>query len=356
MRKSIDKIATTTFLITTLLLGLGNGSFSQDIHFSQFNMAPLAINPALAGAFNGDQRVILNYRDQWKSIGAPYKTFALSADARMLGKKLNNGALGVGLFIFNDKSGDLQMGLTQATIALSGLIKLNEHNNVSAGLQGGYAQRTINTDKMIWDSQFDGTSYNSNLPTGEKDNFDSFGFADLSTGLAWSYSSNASTISSKDEFRARAGIALFHVNRPKQKFLGSTMDKLHSKYTAHASLYIGTGTVLSLIPSVIYYRQGTLQETNLGMLFRYTITEESRFTNIIKETAVSIGGHYRFGDAIIPKLLIEYASYAIGISYDINLSPLKAATNAKGGIEISIKYVNPNPFKGRSTKSNVKFM
>ena len=52
---------------------------AQDIHFSQFWMSPLIQNPANAGG-EEDIRAILNYRDQWKSIGTPYKTFNASFD------------------------------------------------------------------------------------------------------------------------------------------------------------------------------------------------------------------------------------------------------------------------------------
>ena len=333
-----------------------NQGVAQDIHFSQHNMAPLSVNPALTGAFNGDQRVILNYRDQWKSIGTPFRTFALSADVGLMKKKWKNSSLGAGLFVFNDKAGDLDMGITQASLSLSAFIKLDEQQNFSAGLQAGYVQRSIGSVGQMWDNQFDGTGYNPSLSSGETGTFSSFGFADVSAGLAWSYSSSASDIATNDEFRANAGIAFFHANQPKQGFLTTAIDKLHLKYAAHASLYISTGTSLSLVPSAIYYRQGSLQEINAGMLVRYTITEESHFTGFIKESAVSIGGRYRVGDAIIPQIMFEYANYAIGISYDLNISALKTATNTRGGIEISLRYVNPNPFRKHASGSNMKFL
>ena len=52
---------------------------SQDIHFSQSasGRTPLIINPALTGIFKGDHRVLINYKDQWRSIDTPYKTYDL---------------------------------------------------------------------------------------------------------------------------------------------------------------------------------------------------------------------------------------------------------------------------------------
>src|ERR1051325_5981967 len=42
-------------------------SQAQDIHFSQYNLTPLAINPAQAGAYKTIE-VIANYKSQWTSI------------------------------------------------------------------------------------------------------------------------------------------------------------------------------------------------------------------------------------------------------------------------------------------------
>jgi hypothetical protein len=48
--------------------------FGQDIHFSQFQTQPLTQNPALVGV-KFDFAANVNYKDQWRQIGSPYKTF-----------------------------------------------------------------------------------------------------------------------------------------------------------------------------------------------------------------------------------------------------------------------------------------
>jgi len=41
----------------------------------------------------------------------------------------------------------------------------------------------------------------------------------------------------------------------------------------------------------------------------------------------------------------------MGISYDVNVSSLKTASNGQGGIELSLRYMSPNPFRyGKGTK------
>jgi len=58
---------------------------AQDPHFSQFNAAPLQLNPAMAGVYEGQFRVGINYRDQWGSVlgPVPYQTSNVSFDFRV---------------------------------------------------------------------------------------------------------------------------------------------------------------------------------------------------------------------------------------------------------------------------------
>ena len=64
---------------TLLLICFLCGSFlnGQDIHFSQYYMAPLTQNPAMAGALNNAE-AYMNYKNQWKVVTSPYKTYAVS--------------------------------------------------------------------------------------------------------------------------------------------------------------------------------------------------------------------------------------------------------------------------------------
>ena len=75
-------------------------------------------------------------------------------------------------------------------------------------------------------------------------------------------------------------------------------------------------------------------------MIRYKLKQASKYTGYYKGTALSVGGFLRVKDAVAATLLLEHFNYALGISYDFNISDLKTATTGKGGIEISLKYVN----------------
>lgn len=90
--------------------------------------------------------------------------------------------------------------------------------------------------------------------------------------------------------------------------------------------------------------QGKSNEIFLGSLFKYILKEDSKYTGNIKASAVSLGIFYRNKDALIPTFFFEIGQYSLGLSYDINTSALKQASNGRGGFEISLRFINPNPF------------
>src|ERR1035437_2435480 len=133
-------------LFISVLIGILNcvPVLAQDIHFSQFDETPLQLNPANAGVHH-DIRIITNYKNQWQSVGSPYKTFAFSAEVKLLKKKKQN--LGLGIDFFNDKAGDAQMGSNQANVSLSGIVPLNDKSLLSGGLMCGFAQRSMRSEE-----------------------------------------------------------------------------------------------------------------------------------------------------------------------------------------------------------------
>ena len=334
-----------TFLCVLFGALLSVSSVSQDIHFSQFDETQLQLDPADAGVQH-EVRVVTNYKNQWQSVGSPYKTFALSADARMLKSKKHH--LGLGLDIFSDKSGDANLKSTQVNLSLSGIINVSDYSKVSAGLMTGFAQRSITVDDLEWGSQYDGMNYNSALPTGETATAQQFNFVDLGAGIQYSYGNSEMYISANDARRINIGVAVFHPHNPTYTFYGDNTQILHAKYVFHGNASIGVkNTNLVLKPSYIVFLQGATKEITPGLTFQYILQEGSKYTKNKKPAAFSIGGYYRLEDAFIAVAKFEYANYAIGFSYDVNLSKLKTVSKAKGGFEISLRFISPGAFSKR---------
>ena len=92
-----------------LFLGLVVGmlqSNAQDLHFSQYFNAPILVNPANTG-FNpdNDYRIGANYRNQWGTVGTPFRTMSVWGDAQLFTGKFENGWMGVGGALYRDAAG-----------------------------------------------------------------------------------------------------------------------------------------------------------------------------------------------------------------------------------------------------------
>jgi len=82
---------------------------------------------------------------------------------------------------------------------------------------------------------------------------------------------------------------------------------------------------------------------HIGLLVKYLLREGSRYTGNVEEVAVYIGGWYRFGDAAIANVRLDFKSFSVGVSYDFNLSNLKVASDGRGGVEFSLSYTQQLP-------------
>jgi type IX secretion system PorP/SprF family membrane protein len=330
---------------------------SQDIHFSQYNQTPSLVNPALTGISNVLRASVI-YKDQWRSVTTPYKTYGASVEMKFKGsnwekagthmtkiyKKAFNRMAG-GLSFYSDKAGDGNMGSTQINLSLATFIPLNQYSSLSLGLQGSLVQRKIDYSKLVFPDQYSGTTYDPNMSQGETYGANNFIYPDFAGGIAWSYGYNEKAIGANNEFRANIGASLYHFNQPKQKFLTDTRERLNMKYVFHGDFLIGVpNSNVALAPSYIAQVQDPSLEIMGGLMIKYYFSQDSKYTGYLKRSAIGLGVYYRNNDAVVASLLIEYQQYAIGISYDLNTSKLREATTGRGGPEIFIRFVTPNPF------------
>ena len=138
---------------------------------------------------------------------------------------------------------------------------------------------------------------------------------------------------------------MHHVNRPKNSFYKSPAIELDPKYvfSAGMKMIVNENTYFTL--QADHTRQGSAQETIGGALYSYKLGDDpENSTNI-----VSFGGFLRWKDALIPVIKLEMNALAVSLSYDVNVSQLKTASQGRGGVELSISYI------GFLDRENVKY-
>ncbi|OFY86543.1 MAG: hypothetical protein A3F72_08670 [Bacteroidetes bacterium RIFCSPLOWO2_12_FULL_35_15] len=308
--------------------GAGGEVFAQDIHFSQFNASPQNLNPAQTGMFDGDWRFVGNHRSQWSVIPVPYTTYSLATDTR-LKTKLKNDVPALGMIVNTDKAGDSKFSTTQVFASASYIKKLSNDstNFISIAVQPGVTTKSFNVNALTFDNQYDGDHYNAVLGSGENFNTTRITYFDLGAGMAYLWRKTQRT-------QINIGFSAFHLNRPKQSFFTNRDIKLDIKTTFSGMAEFPVAAQLDVVPTILYQRQGKFNETVVGLFGKYYLKPVNGIP-----TAISLGGFYRLKDAFIVVANLDYRNFNVGISYDVNTSKLIAATNHRGGFEISIIYI-----------------
>lgn len=299
---------------------------AQDIHFSQFYHNPLNLNPALTGVFKGDQRFGVSYRSQWQSVPVPYLTVSGSYDQKVYHKLLPNGLLGWGIVFNYDRAGDANLSWTQLGGNLAYTHRILEEHYFSVGFQFLAGQRAFDPDKLQFGDQFNGDILDLGQPSAEAFNNTSVGYGEISAGFNWLYQSK------EKRHAIRAGIGFSHLNQANVAFFQQESLALPLTYNAYLLSNFEMNEILDIGLIGLWRKQLTYQEFLLGLLGTYYLKTE-------KDLALWAGLSYRFSDAAIFQTGIQYQNWRIGLSYDINISDFRVATNRRGGPEISLQYI-----------------
>ncbi len=78
----------------------------------------------------------------------------------------------------------------------------------------------------------------------------------------------------------------------------------------------------------------------MNRIFQGGVTYESDITQFYDEDNVSlaVGAYYRWNDAIIPVVKLTMYKWTMGLSYDVNVSKLKSASQMRGGFELTASF------------------
>ena len=313
--------------------------WAQDVHFSQMEFSPLTLNPALAGA-NSTVNGVLNYRSQWNSVAIPYQTFAASIDGRFNeNKRRKNGIMAGGLNFYNDQSGDLKITTNTMNVNLAYHLILDKSSTLGMGIYTGFGQKSISPNAGRWTSQYDGSVYNSALPSNETFSSPNFSFLDAGAGLLYSYKKDNNMKSKANKNAFNFGIAAYHLNRPANSFLNQKSDRLYVRWSIFANANINLkNTKAALLPGVYFQRQGSSMEILYGLYYKYQLNSTSIGGGSRKPTAIYFGLFNRFKDALAAKFMFEWGSYSTGLSYDINISKLNEVSRTRGGFELFLRF------------------
>lgn len=330
---NMKKFSSYILLTALLATGLCNKAVAQGMHFSQYYNAPLLLNPANAALMSdNDYRVGVNYRKQWASIPVPYTTISAFGDCQLMRNSNYSNWMGLGFAFFNDKAGNGDLSMTRFEANLSYHVMMGDISMLSVGMVGGYAQRSINFNKLSFNQQWDGFKFDFAMPNGEQDGIVNTNFFDVGAGINYAYFPNEATY-------IKFGAGLAHINQPKETFYdGNTANKVGMRPTGNIDALLKMTERFTLNPSIYYTTQKSASELIFGGQGWVNISDKSYGSDNRGTTDIILGAYYRWNEAVIGTFGMNFSGVKFMVSYDYTISTLAVDNNNKGGLELSFIY------------------
>ncbi|MDO8969892.1 MAG: PorP/SprF family type IX secretion system membrane protein [Saprospiraceae bacterium] len=325
---------------------------AQDIHFSQYNMSPMTLNPANIGNFEGTVRIGGIYRGQWASVignRGQYKTPSLWVDAPIITGFRKRDWVGVGLVFFSDKAGAGDLTQTAAKIGASYHLSLDKKGRayLTFGAQFGQAGRRVDPSKYFFEEGYLNPTPAGGYNSGAQVDFQSA----LEARADWRDIDGGIVLNAKLNKRMdmSIGYAMYHLSRGNYGLVttgggpgtgtgtgtqGSGNAQINRRSVVTGLFNIKLNDKLTVGPSFLYQTMSGIDEISLQALGSYVFNTE-------KDIDLNFGLGYRLsgGDAIYPMLGARIKSLRVGLAYDVNVSELSSQTNYRGGFELAANYI-----------------
>lgn len=304
-----------------LLFFLSISLYGQDIHWTQFDMAPIQLNPARSGDFYGTARLSGIARTQSNSIAnTGFFTYAFGLDAPIIKGFRDKDWVGIGLSFATDKAGELELGLKSQLFAGSYHFSLDKKGTsyLTLGVQiESYGRKLGNSDAADF--------RNNNgmpLPSGNQNDFtNATGYG---VGLQWSSNLNERT-------KMRIGGKFSRIGRMRLPLGQSSNYRIPNRITIHADVDIQTGARTRVMPALLYENYGTASAIVFQAKGKYLLDKK-------KELDLTGGLGYRFGDALEVLVGLGWGNFDFGIGYDLPVSGQASEAIPLGGLEMAIIY------------------
>ena len=309
------------YSILSLIFLFTQTTQAQDHIFSQFFNAPVYLNPALAGQFEGSFRLNMIYRNQWSAMSGDLSYLSTSMDYQ-----LPNNAGGVGLMMNSSSEGVANLRKNNLSGVYSYIVG-GDNFMASFGMQMGITNRKMDFNNLIFSDQLDSRlGFTGGASMAESPLNDSKYYFDAGTGVNFVMGN------------AMLGASMLHLNKPDESFTGSKVPTpvrtaVHASY--RYSLNSDDEEGAFLIPSVVYYRQAKATSMSAGMQFKYR--------------GVNAGAWYRTtgkgkSDALVFSFIFDVFTNSyknqkirLGLSHDATTNKLNYG-NTSGTSELSVGF------------------
>lgn len=305
-------------------------SFAQDLHFTNYDYAPMYLNPAQTGDFAGTARANAIYREQFSSfIQEPFVTGMGSGEFNFNFALRKQDWTSIGLAVFYDKVGALSLQNTGTLLSGAYHYALDKKRKrvITFAAQHSFFQRTI---KGQWNPE-DLILTGSTADLGLFENFNSNGSGNnFNAGIQYN-----NKISKTN--RLSFGGSFYHILQPQDKeniaprrltLHGNLFTRLNKKVALEYAGYFSTSTNVN---NVMFQLRSHFSLDKTKRVDRKKVT--------VERGQFMFGLGYRFNDALLFLTGYEYKKWQFGISYDMTISSARNYNNFYGAIELGLRRV-----------------
>lgn len=295
---------------------------AQDPVFSQYYLAPLQLNPGLAG-LTENPRFTANYRNQFPGFNHAYRTYALSYDQYFPRMKA-----GIGAWLLADDAGDGILKTIKGAGIFSYRVQVNRDLFLKMGAEVGVVQATLNWDRLRFGDQIDdylGTVSSGGIP------FPTEELAPEKNTVIYPDIGLGGVIYGGKLY---GGIGVRHLNAPDPEFLqenSALSPGIPLRWTLHAGgswpvlrRFFSKYVDMAIAPSLSVVLQGPFSQINGGLAFDAGIA--------------TFGLQYRVSsgqsESIIGSIGLRTNTLRVSYSYDATISGF----GESGSHEIGIVY------------------
>lgn len=331
-------------LLLLIILCSAAGLQAQDIHFTQYNMSPMTLNPALIGKYEGTVRLGGIFRGQWASVignANQYKTPSAYVDAPIIRGFRKRDWVGVGLMVLADEAGTLSLKHNIGKLGASYHFALDKKGKayISLGANYGSESRRLDPEKAAFTDGFDKPSQSQSLDYSRLAT-DARTYTDVDAGIMISAQLNKTM-----DFQL--GFTMMNLTSPSFTLLGASSGTPGNpnppptstgntedpgRAVVHGTFNAKLNDRFTVSPTFLFQTMSGADEIILQGMAGYLFNPE-------RDITLRFGTGYRMRDAVQVLAGAQIKNLQIGAAYDINTSSLSAASNNRGGFELAASYI-----------------
>lgn len=325
------------YILVLLLISSMKDLQAQDVVFTQSQAASLYQNISYTGFNAHKMRAQVAYRQQWLTIGLPYTTTYAGFDASFFDQQ----PIGIGMHILREKAGEAPLQNTQVNLSASYLKLVSRRKDIyfSFGLQVGIVNQSFDYSKAIFDNQYDGIEFNTDIASNEV----------INEKIKNGFNAGAG-VSLHNQIRERKyytiGLNVDHITTYKISYLedGTTRKAPRFSLLFNGNFPVDVSLKYAFVPYLHWVWQGGMAQANIGAGMRLTPfgqhKDRKSFLLLLHTRLTNRLGKPIAIDAIMPEIRLEYNDKIfIGMSYDVNISKLIRASSSVGAGELSLGYL-----------------